>query len=166
MVGDKMNTKVDNKLIVSSLIIFLLIIVGVKQYNIPDRFKKEEPETKKIKKVVDTVSVKLIINDKELNATLIENETTKELLERLPLEIEMNELNGNEKYYYFEDKLKSNPFDVEKIKKGDIMLFSDNCLVLFYKDFNTKYAYTKLGTLDNPEELDLDDSNITVKIEK
>lgn len=161
-----MNTKIDNKLIISSLIIFLLIIVGVKQYDITDKFKKDEPETEEVEKIINTMNIKLIINDKEYSATLIENETTKELVERLPLEIEMKELNGNEKYYTFEDKLKSNPFDVEKIKKGDIMLFGDDCLVLFYKSFDTKYAYTKLGSLDNPNELDLNEDDIIVKIEK
>lgn len=161
-----MDIKVDNKLIISSLIIFLLIIAGVKQYDVTDKFKKEEPKTKETEKVINTMKIKLIINDKEYSATLIENETTKELVEQLPLEIEMKELNGNEKYYNFDNKFKSNPFDVERIKKGDIMLFGDNCLVLFYKSFDTTYAYTKLGSLDNPNELDLNQDNITVKIEK
>ena len=160
-----MDIKIDNKLIIASLIIFLLIIVGVKQYNITDKLtKKEEP--KKEEKIINKVQVKLIINDKEYNASLIENETTKELIEKLPLEIEMKELNGNEKYYYFNDSLKSMPMDINEIKKGDIMLFGDNCLVLFYKTFNTKYAYTKLGSIDNIEELELDEDDIKVRIEK
>ena len=29
------------------------------------------------------------------------------------------------------------------------MLFGDNCLVVFYKDFSTSYSYTKIGTVED-----------------
>jgi hypothetical protein len=159
-----MDIKVDNKLIVSALLLFLLLIVGIKQYDVKDKFKKEETNT--IEKVNEKMKIKLIINDKEYIATLEDNDTSKELLERLPLEIEMTELNGNEKYYTFNNKFISNPTNIKTINKGDIMLFNDDCLVLFYKSFDTTYKYTKIGSLVNPNELELNDENITVKIEK
>ena len=50
---------------------------------------------------------------------------------------------------------------VGNIKTGDIMLWGDNCLVLFYENFSTSYSYTKIGYIENPtdfsEALGLDD---------
>ena len=65
----------------------------------------------------------------------------------------MNELNGNEKYYYFDEIFPSNPNRVEEIYMGDIMLYGNNCLVLFYDNFQTSYRYTKIGSIDYPGDL-------------
>ena len=107
-------------------------------------------------------SVNIIINGKEYNLNLEDNKTTKELLDILPLSISMNELNGNEKYYYLDDNLSTNSYNPSTINKGDVMLYSSNCLVIFYKTFNTSYSYTKIGHIDNLD--DLDSGNIEVKI--
>ena len=94
------------------------------------------------------------INGVDFTVTLEDNETTRELVNRLPLNIEMNELNGNEKYYYFDESFPSNSSRIERIEKGDIMLYGSDCLVLFYESFNTSYSYTRIGKLDNPSLLD------------
>ena len=85
----------------------------------------------------------------------------------LPLEINMNDLHSNEKYYYLDEELPTNSYNPKKINKGDVMLFGSNCLVLFYKSFDTFYSYTKLGKIDNPSELDkaLGSGNVVVRIE-
>ena len=44
------------------------------------------------------------------------------------------------------------------------MLFSDNCLVIFYKSFDTSYSYTKIGHIDNLPNLG--NGSITVIYEK
>lgn len=116
----------------------------------------------------EKLTLYLMIGEIKFSATLENNETTKELLQRLPLEIEMKELNGNEKYYYFDEHLPRNASLVNKINVGDIMLFGDNCLVIFYQSFVTSYSYTKLGKIDNPDSLAevLGSGNIKVKIMK
>lgn len=38
------------------------------------------------------------------------------------MELEMNELNGNEKYFYLDESLPVNPYSPKTIEKGDIML--------------------------------------------
>ena len=80
----------------------------------------------------------------------------------------MNELNGNEKYYYFNEYLPSNSSKVGKINSGDLMLYGSDCLVLFYDSFNTSYSYTRIGVLDNPEKLKeiVGNGNINVNISK
>ena len=98
-------------------------------------------------------NVSLQVNGKTFKITLEENETTEELTKGLPLKMIMNELNGNEKYYDLNTMLPSNPTKVEEIKTGDVMLYNDNCLVIFYKDFKTTYSYTRIGKIENTEGL-------------
>ena len=72
----------------------------------------------------------------------------------------MNNLNGNEVYYYFDESFKTNQQSAGNINQGDIYLYQDNCLVLFYKTFTTTYTYTKIGKVINPEGLDTLDTLI------
>ncbi len=100
-----------------------------------------------------TSKINITINNNTFSATLEDNETSREFVKRLPLNISMNELNGNEKYYYFDNFLPSNSTKIDQINPGDIMLYGDDCLVLFYKAFNTNYSYTRIGKLDNPSNI-------------
>ena len=102
------------------------------------------------------------IDGKKYSVSLEDNETVKELILRLPLELEMNELNGNEKYYYLDESLPASLERVSRIKKGDIMLYGDDCLVIFYESFNTPYSYTRIGRIDNPDDLNLGSGKVSV----
>lgn len=115
-----------------------------------------------------TTKINITINDKTFSATLEDNETSREFVKRLPLNITMNELNENEKYYYFDNYLPSNSSKVDKIVSGDIMLYGSDCLVLFYDNFNTNYSYTRIGKIDNPENLKklVGNGNIYIYISK
>ena len=94
------------------------------------------------------------IKDKEYQIELESSETANQIKSKLPFTISMNNLNGNEVYYYFDESFKTNQQSVGTINKGDIYLYQDNCLVLFYKTFTTTYTYTKIGKVINPEGLD------------
>ena len=67
----------------------------------------------------------------------IENSSTRKALDLLPMELEMNELNGNGKHFYLDESLPVNPYSPNTIGKGDIMLFGSSCRVIFYENFNT-----------------------------
>lgn len=158
-----------NKKIIISLIILIIIISGVTILIINNNKKINNKDTNIEEKTMNefTSKIRLTINNETFTATLEDNETSREFLNKLPLTITMNELNGNEKYYYF-DSLPSNSKKVGKINTGDIMLYSDNCLVLFYDTFNTSYTYTKIGKLDNPSNLKdiVGTGKIEISIEK
>lgn len=95
----------------------------------------------------------ITIENKKYEAILYDNSTTKELIKNFPISITMSDLNGNEKYYNFSKSFSTSSENVANINKGDIMLFGDNCLVIFYKSFSTHYKYTKLGYIKNTEDL-------------
>lgn len=109
-------------------------------------------------------SMKITINNSEYVVDLEKNNTVRSLLSMLPLELDMSELNGNEKYVYLDESLPTNSYNPKNINAGDVMLFGDNCLVVFYKSFDTLYSYTKIGHINNLG--DLGSGNIKVKIEK
>ncbi len=85
---------------------------------------------------------------------LADTDAAAELAGRLPLELEMEELNGNEKYAYLEAPLPSAEEAPGEIHAGDLMLYGDDCLVLFYRSFESGYRYTPLGSLEDPAGLE------------
>ena len=111
--------------------------------------------------------MKITIGTSVFTATLTDNETTKAFQEMLPMTINMSELNGNEKFFYFASTLPSNASPGGAIKVGDLMFYGNNCLVLFYENLNTSYSYSRLGKIDNTTGLvaALGSGNVTIKLE-
>lgn len=114
----------------------------------------------------DNRGMTIIINDEEFSVTLEDNETAKAFSNMLPVTLNMSELHGNEKYYYLDTSLPSHPQNIGTIHKGDIMLYGDDCIVIFYKDFDTDYKYSRIGHIDNTESLEkqLGNGNIDVVV--
>ncbi len=112
-------------------------------------------------------SAKLLIDNKEYSITLEDNETVDVLINNMPFDLSMSNLNGNEFYSYLDFTLPTNSSNPGKINKGDIYLYGNNCLVIFYESFNTSYSYTKIGKLDDIEVLDniKSKNNIIVSLE-
>ena len=77
----------------------------------------------------------------------------------------MNDLNDNEKYVYLDESLPTNTFSPKHIESGDVMLYGDNCLVIFYKSFSTNYDYTKIGQIDNLPNLGDGEVSISISTE-
>ena len=86
-------------------------------------------------------------------AILYDNAAAKKLEKMLPLSMEMQELNGNEKYAELPVKLPTEVKSPGKIQAGDIMLYGSSTLVIFYKSFPTTYNYTFLGRIDDVKGL-------------
>ncbi|PTQ84291.1 hypothetical protein C8U37_10958 [Trichococcus patagoniensis] len=110
----------------------------------------------------------LTVNGETFRATLESNHAVEAFLNRLPIVIKMNEMNGNEKYYDFSEGFPTESERVDRVKSGELMLFGSNTLVLFYKNFSTAYTYTRLGALDNLSNLAkvLGRKDVSVKIEQ
>ncbi len=113
-------------------------------------------------------TMELVIKGGHFTAQLEANDTVEEFLKLLPTELEMKELNGNEKYCYLDCSLPSKPENVHSIKAGDIMLYGDSCIVIFYKSFSTQFSYTKIGHIETDVSLDtlLGDGTVSVNFQK
>ena len=103
--------------------------------------------------IMENINITLDINGKIFNAVFYSNETAKQFSDMMPVTMNMTELNGNEKYYYLNTTLPVNSERVGTIKKGDIMLYGNNCIVIFYESFNTSYSYTKIGYIENADNI-------------
>lgn len=104
------------------------------------------------------------VGGKTFTAVMYDNETADEFISRLPLTIEMNELNGNEKYYNFQSSFTTHNKPAGRIHSGDLKIYGDNCLVLFYDSFTSGYSYTSIGHISDTDGLAqaLGKGNITV----
>lgn len=101
----------------------------------------------------NAMNLEITVNGHTFSAELYENDTAKAFQERLPLTLDMSELNGNEKYYYLSDSLPTNSSRPSGIHTGDIMLYGSDCLVIFYESFSTSYSYTPIGKINDPDGL-------------
>ncbi len=121
--------------------------------------------------------INIIVGTKTFTATLADSETGEAFAALLPLTVTMNELNGNEKYHYLSSSLPTAAYQPGTINAGDLMLYGNNCVVLFYETFNSSYSYTRIGAIDNPSGLSpadfasglaaaLGSGNVTVRFEK
>ena len=99
------------------------------------------------------IAINITVGDTTFPATLLDVPAARELLNLMPLTIDMRELNGNEKYHYFDDNFTTQSERVGSIESGDLMLYGSDCLVLFYESFSTPYSYTRLGAVDDPAGL-------------
>lgn len=153
-----------NKAFKIILVSFMLLCGCQKQESYQSSYKQTN-QTQKEDNLMEQRTLK--INNQSFSIDLEDNETVQKFIELLPLTMDMQELNGNEKYYYMETSLPTNSENVGYIEAGDIMLFGDNCLVLFYKSFSTSYSYTRIGRMENVENLEtyVGQQNITVTIE-
>lgn len=97
--------------------------------------------------------LQITVNGQSFHGELYDNETAKAFASMLPMTLSMQELNENEKYHYFDSSFPANPSRPSGIHTGNLMLYGNNCLVLFYEDFATSYSYTPIGRLDDPAGL-------------
>ena len=152
------------RLVYAIIIASLLFIVVGCNNNKENKIDNNSVENSGNKSNEVIKSVRAIINDREYIIHLEDNETAKAFVNLLPREYNMSELNGNEKYVYLDSSLPVNSHYPKRINAGDVMLYSNDCLVIFYESFDTSYSYTKIGHIDNL--LNLGNDNIVVKFEK
>ena len=116
----------------------------------PDNQQSEDQQTDA---PAASQTVELHIGDTVFSVVLEQNEAVQSLLQQLPLQLEMRELNGNEKYATLPQALPVQAAVPDQIQTGDLMLYGPDCLVLFYETFATSYSYTRLGRVTDASAL-------------
>ncbi len=101
----------------------------------------------------EAAGLTLTVNGSAFAVTTADSEAARAMAEMLPMTLEMRELNGNEKYAYLSETLPTDSRAVGHIEAGDVMLYGDSCLVVFYESFDTGYSYTPIGHIDDPSGL-------------
>ena len=149
-------------LIICIIIVLLTIIIVLrnKNYSKKENIILESSEVNIMKSennMNKDANIEVIINNKTYIVSLENNDTVDEFKKNLPQEFEMKELNGNEKYINLDNTFPTKTYYPVHIEAGDIMLFGDNCLVVFYKSFDTTFGYTKIGHIQNIEDLGKND---------
>lgn len=99
----------------------------------------------------EKMTITITIGDKAFKADIEDSETGKAFIGKLPLTLDMSELNGNEKYCYGVSLPKNDKY-YNSIAAGDLMLYSGNCIVLFYGPAGG-YSYTRIGKLSSIDGL-------------
>ena len=157
-----------NKKLTISIPILIAIIASVAVTTVMMNNKGKEPNLlPEANQSIDNEEmtmdkVYININNKKLGIDLENNSTTSALIKLLPLELSMNDLNGNEKYVYLNESLPTNTYSPKHIEAGDVMLFGDNCLVIFYESFDTSYSYSKIGHINNLPEFNNESVSVII----
>ena len=128
------------------LILFSLLLSGALLVYVFAVYAQQTGNSQKMNIQIDNKTFTVIVEN---------NKTVKELYQKLPITLEMSDLNNNEKYCYLDFTLPTDSKSVKNIKKGDVMLFGNSCLVIFYKSFTTSYSYTKIGHIENPADIEI-----------
>jgi hypothetical protein len=146
-------------------IIAIVCVVGLILLSMSSIFNKPNYGDGNVVTDGETINeITIRINDKSYIVRMDVNDAAQEFARSTPFELPMVELNGNEKYYRGADTLVTDAHRMTSVKTGDLMLYEDNCIVLFYKDFETDYSYTRLGWVYDAEDLaeTLGDGNVNV----
>lgn len=101
----------------------------------------------------ENVGFALEIGKTEYAAAFEESKTVQSLLELFPLSVKMNEWAGNSEYYArFSQRLDTSDAKTPKsFSAGDIALYNNVSLVIFYADTTNTSGYVLLGCIKNTD---------------
>ena len=80
--------------------------------------------------------------------TLEDNPTARAFTQLLPATLDMSDLNKNEKHATLPRSLPTNAVRPGTIRIGDVLLYGNDTLVVFYETFRSSYSYTRIGRIN------------------
>jgi hypothetical protein len=95
----------------------------------------------------------MTVGERRFAITLADTEAASAFAGMLPLTLDMEELNGNEKHVELPKALPTDASRPGTIRNGDLLLWGSRTAVVFYQTFDSSYSYTRLGRVDDPAGL-------------
>lgn len=95
----------------------------------------------------------MTVGARRFSITLADTAAARAFAALLPLALDMEELNGNEKKKELPDALPTEVVRPGTIRTGDLLLWGSHTLVVFYQTFDSSYSYTRLGRVNDPTGL-------------
>jgi hypothetical protein len=95
----------------------------------------------------------MTVNGHRFGISFEDNATARAFAAQLPLSLNMEELNGNEKHTQLPNALPTDASRPGIINNGDLMLYGSSTLVIFYKTFPSAYSYTRIGKVNQSDGL-------------
>lgn len=153
--------------ILITIIVSVVVTMVIMNNKEPDKDSNLSPETNQSidNEEIAMDDVYINIDNKKLRIDLEDNSTASSLVKMLPLDLLMSDLNGNEKYVYLDESLPTNTYNPKRIEAGDVMLFGDDCFVIFYESFDTSYSYSKIGHINNLPKLNNESISVRLSLE-
>ena len=105
------------------------------------------------KTVKERATMHIEINGQIASVQLEDNATTAALMADAPFTIKMDDLHRNEKYHYFDKVFPTDAQSVQTIEAGDVLLYQNNCLVIFYEAVEPAAEYTRIGQITDFEDV-------------
>ncbi|MBE6493735.1 MAG: hypothetical protein E7Z84_03890 [Methanosphaera stadtmanae] len=115
----------------------------------------------------NNTTIKLTINSQEATAHMINNPTSDEFLQLLPLELDLKDLFGREKYAQLPKELTSNTPRISTYDVGYIAYYEPtNSIAIYYDDDNEEISegIIPIAIIDNNTDI-FKENNTHVKIE-
>ena len=118
---------------------------------------------------MENTTMWISVGQQRFGISLEDTPTTRELVARLPLSLNMADLHSNEKYATLQPSLPTQAYRPGTVHNGDLLLYGADTLVIFYKTFASSYSYTRVGRIDNPaglaKALGRDDVRVTFSVD-
>ncbi len=95
----------------------------------------------------------MTVGERRFAVTLADTDAARAFAARLPMTLDMTDLNGNEKKFDLPKALPANASRPGTIRNGDLLLYGSSTVVVFYLTFDSPYSYTRLGRVDDPNGL-------------
>lgn len=90
----------------------------------------------------------MTVGTQRFAVALEDNPSARALQQMLPITLDMEELNGNEKHAALPRSLPTRSARPGTILAGDVLLYGNNTLVVFYETFSSSYSYTRIGRVE------------------
>ena len=113
------------------------------------------------------IRIKVTAGEQTMIATFEDNDTTREIISRLPLTLPMQDLYSREMCYRFPDALPANETKTSGYEVGDIVYWAPrHSFVIMYKQNGEKISHLqKIGKINSGVDIFQNTGDIDVKFE-